>query len=153
MNCIMGVDPGASGAVAFYYPNKTQLISVYDVPLIGKEINASALAQLISQYQPDLAVVELVHSMPKQGVASSFAFGVAYGQIKGIIGAQNIRSIYTSPSKWKKYYGLPADKEAARATAINRWPDSAHFRRKKDHGRAEAALLALYGANMIKHTL
>lgn len=150
IDCIMGVDPGASGAVAFYYPNKPQLISVYDVPLIGKEINASALAQLISQHQPDLAVVELVHSMPKQGVASSFAFGVAYGQIKGIIGAQNIRSIYTSPSKWKKYYGLPADKEAARATAINRWPDSIHFRRKKDHGRAEAALLALYGAHMIQ---
>ena len=144
--CVMGVDPGASGAVAFYYTNEIHLIAAYDGPIIGKEIKATALAEIISHHNPDLAVVESVHAMPKQGVSSSFNFGVAYGVAKGVIGAAGIRRVDVSPGKWKRYFGLSADKEAARALAISQWPKSEHFRRKKDHGRAEAALLALYGA-------
>lgn len=144
--CIMGLDPGASGAVAFYYPDRPQLISAYDVPLIDKQINAAALYDLIRKYSPELAVVEIVHSMPKQGVASSFQFGKSYGVALGVIGSLKIPSVHVSPTKWKKYFGLTADKEGSRGLAIWKWPDSEHFRRKKDNGRAEAALLALYGA-------
>jgi hypothetical protein len=144
--CIMGLDPGASGAVAFYYPEKPLLIAAYDVPLVDKRINPSALSDLIRRHGPDLAVVEIVHAMPKQGVSSSFNFGVSYGMALGIIGALKIPVVSVSPTKWKKYFGLSADKEEARALAISKWPASEHFRRKKDDGRAEAALLALYGA-------
>lgn len=144
--CIMGLDPGASGAVAFYYPEKAQLISAYDVPLVDKKINAAALYDLIRQYGPDLAVVEIVHAMPKQGVTSCFNFGMSYGVALGVIGALKIPTVHVSPTKWKKYYSLSADKEEARALAISKWPASLHFRRKKDNGKAEAALLALYGA-------
>lgn len=145
MTCIMGLDPGASGAVAFYYPEKPQLISAYDVPLVDKSINAAALYDLIRQYGPDLAVVEIVHAMPKQGVSSSFNFGKSYGTALGVIGALKIPTCHVSPTRWKKYFGLSADKEEARALAISKWPAALHFRRKKDNGRAEAALLALYG--------
>jgi crossover junction endodeoxyribonuclease RuvC len=146
MKCIMGLDPGVSGAVAFYYPDHRADISAYDVPVVGKEIDACALYDLIQQYKPDLAIVELVHAMPKQGVSSSFNFGCSYGVAKGVIGSSKIPVCYVSPTKWKKYFGLSADKEQARALAISKWPFSDHFRRKKDNGRAEAALLALYGA-------
>jgi phosphoglucosamine mutase len=37
-----------------------------------------------------LAVVELVHSMPKQGVRSTFTFGVAYGMARGTIAALQV---------------------------------------------------------------
>ena len=47
--CIMGIDPGMSGAVAFYYPDKPQLISAYDVPLAARQINPAALYDLIRQ--------------------------------------------------------------------------------------------------------
>lgn len=144
--CIVGLDPGASGAVAFYYPDRPQLIAAHDVPLVEKQINAAALYDLIRQYSPEFAVVELVHSMPKQGVASSFNFGKSYGVALGVIGSLKIPSAHVSPTKWKKYFGLSADKEQSRALAISKWPASEHFRRKKDNGRAEAALLALYGA-------
>ena len=144
--CIMGLDPGASGAVAFYYPDHPKMISAYDVPLVEKNINAAALYDLINQHRPDLAVVELVHSMPKQGVASSFNFGKSYGIALGVIGSLKIPAVHVSPTKWKKYFALSADKEEARALAISKWPASEHFRRKKDNGRAEAALLALYGS-------
>lgn len=148
--CIMGIDPGVSGAVAFYFPDQRAGISAYDVPIVGKEINASALHDLIHQYAPDLAVIEIVHSMPKQGVASSFNFGMSYGIAKGVVGSLHIPTINVAPTKWKKHFGLTADKEQARALAISTWPFSEHFRRKKDNGRAEAALLALYGARIQK---
>ena len=150
MKCIMGLDPGISGAVAFYFPDQRAGISAYDVPIVGKEINASALFDLIHQYAPDLAVIEIVHSMPKQGVASSFNFGMSYGIAKGVVGSLHIPTINVAPTKWKKHFGLTADKEQARALAISTWPFSEHFRRKKDNGRAEAALLALYGARIQK---
>lgn len=142
----MGVDPGISGAIAFFFPDQRAGISAYDVPTIGKEIDSAALYDIIQKYKPDLAVVELVHSMPKQGVSSSFNFGCSYGVAKGVIGACKIPTIYVAPTKWKRFFGLSSDKEQSRALAINTWPFSDHFRRKKDDGRAEAALLALYGA-------
>lgn len=144
--CIMGLDPGASGAIAFYYPDSPHLIAAYDAPLVAGKINPSALSDLIKRHGPDLSVVEIVHSMPKQGVSSSFNFGMSYGVALGVIGALEVPVVHVSPAKWKKFFGLSADKEEARALAISRWPASEHFRRKKDHGRAEAALLAVYGA-------
>jgi len=52
------------------------------------------------------------------------------------------------PSIWKKFHTLRGgDKEAGRQRALQLFP-SAHalLARKKDHGRAEAALIALAGA-------
>lgn len=146
--CIMGVDPGASGAVAFYYPDYPHRVAVYDVPIVGKEINVPAFVQLMQTHLPELAVIEAVHAMPKQGVSSSFNFGVAYGMARGAIAAMLIPSRLVTPTKWKRHFALDSDKEKARALAISKWPECAHFNRKKDHGRAEAALLALYGAQV-----
>jgi crossover junction endodeoxyribonuclease RuvC len=148
--CILGLDPGVFGAIAFYFPDQKAAISVYDVPTVGKEINASALYDMINKYDPDLAVIEAVHAMPRQGVSSSFNFGVSFGIAKGVVGALHIPVIFVTPTKWKKHFGLNADKEKSRALAISTWPFSDHFRRKKDDGRAEAALLALYGFQINK---
>lgn len=142
---IMGVDPGASGALAFYNPKFPKLIAAYDMPIIGKELNAAELFDIIDSFKPVVAVIEAVHAMPKQGLSSTFNFGVSYGVIRGVVGAAKIRTHLVTPTKWKKYFSLPAEKDASRALAVRHWPDSPHFRRKKDHGRAEAALLALYG--------
>ena len=148
--CIMGLDPGFSGAIAFYYPEKPQLIAAYDMPVADRRINGAALYDLIRQHSPDMAVVEAVHAMPKQGVSSTFNFGVSYGTALGVIGALKIPVVHVSPAKWKKYFGLSADKEESRGLAIDKWPACLHFRRKKDNGRAEAALMALYGAQTQK---
>lgn len=147
--CIMGVDPGSSGAIAFYYPDYPQRVAVYDTPTVGKEVNCPALLQLIQIHAPELAIVELVHAMPKQGVSSVFSFGLSYGMARGVIAAALVPSFLVSPTKWKKHFALDADKEKARALAISKWPECAHFARKKDHGRAEAALLALYGYQVV----
>lgn len=144
--CIVGIDPGLSGAVGFYFPTCPDKVSVYDMPIVGKEVNGAALARLVQLLDPDLAVVEQVSSRPGQGVSSTFRFGASYGVARGVLSALTIPTILVSPSKWKRHYGLGSDKEASRALAIRYWPAVHHFERKKDHGRAEAALLARWAA-------
>lgn len=148
--CIMGVDPGATGAVGFYLPSVPDKIGAEDMPTAGRDVDAPQLARIIRKFGPAIAIVEQVNSMPGQGVASTFRFGRSYGTALGVIGALEIPCVFVPPSKWKRHFGLPADKEAARALAIQLWPSSAHFERKKDHGRAEAALIARWAAENLE---
>ncbi|MEX6506953.1 hypothetical protein [Jiella sp. M17.18] len=138
-----------SGAIAFYFRSRPDLISAEDVPTVDGEIDAAALKRRIEQMRPDMAVIERVGAMPKQGVSSTFKFGQAYGTVRGVVAALGIPTHLVTPSVWKKHFALNSEKEKARNMAILHWPDSPHFERKKDHGRAEAALLARYGADVI----
>lgn len=147
--CIMGIDPGVSGAVAFYFPDYPARIAVYDAPSVGKEINAPAFAELIHQYKPTICYIESVNAMPKQGVTSSFNFGQAYGCIRGVVAACGVPTILVSPRKWKAFFALDSDKEKSRRLAIMKWPESNQFNLKKHDGRAEAALIALYGSKQL----
>lgn len=148
-HCILGIDPGASGAIAFYFPSRPELVSAEDVPLAGGEIDAATLARRINQLRPTMAIIEQVGAMPKQGVSSTFKFGTAYGTVRGVVQALGVPMHLVTPGRWKKHFRLDADKEKARALAIRLWPASCHFERKKDHGRAEAALLARFGAETL----
>lgn len=146
MTCILGIDPGISGAIAFFYTEAPTRIIVEDVPVVAGEISARLLAERIKVLKPDIAVIERVNAMPKQGVSSTFNFGVSFGQVRGVVGAFDIQIHLVTPGKWKRHFGLSSDKEEARGKAISMFPPcAASFSRKKDHGRAEAALLARYG--------
>jgi crossover junction endodeoxyribonuclease RuvC len=87
--------------------------------------------------------------MPKQGVASTFKYGVAYGSLRAVVALSNVPYRLVTPATWKKYFRLDADKEKSRALAIQLWPGCGYFALKKHHGRAEAALIARYGAETI----
>lgn len=148
--CIMGVDPGVSGAIAFYFSAYPNVISAEDVPVTGNDIDAVTLAARIEQMRPDMCVIEAVGAMPGQGVSSTFKFGCSYGIVRGVVLAQKVPLHFVSPQRWKKYFGLIGeDKDASRKKAQHLWPSSDHFGRKKDHGRAEAALMARFGAETI----
>lgn len=141
---ILGVDPGASGAFAFYDP-LGNTVFVYDAPVVDGKLDAATLVETIRNWAPTFAMIELVGSMPKQGLSSTFKFGVSYGVAQGVIAALGIPHALVTPGKWKRHFGLSADKEKSRARALQLWPKSASlFARKKDDGRAEAALIALY---------
>ena len=147
--CILGVDPGLGGAVAFYFPAQG-VVSVEDMPVAGSDIDPATLAARIAQMRPDIAIVEMVASRPGQGVASVFKFGCGFGMVRGVIAASGVPLHLVSPTKWKRVYGLDSDKERSRALALRLWPGRSDlFGRKKDHGRAEAALLARYAAERI----
>lgn len=148
--CILGVDPGISGAVAFYWPHAPDRVVAEDFPTVAGRIDAITLTGRIRQLRPELAILEAVGAMPGQGVSSTFKFGVAYGTALGILASLCIPVRFVSPTVWKKHWRLDRDKEKSRALAIQLFPTCAgHFARKKDHNRAEAALIARYGAEVI----
>ena len=147
--CICGVDPGLTGAIAFYFP-EADAISVRDMPVVAGDVDAATLAAILRQMQPEIAVVEQVASRPKQGVASVFKFGSGYGMVQGVLAAIEIPRHLVTPQRWKKHHRLDAEKESARALALKLWPARSElFGLKKHAGRAEAALIARYGAAMI----
>jgi hypothetical protein len=78
--------------------------------------------------------------------SSTFKYGVAYGALRTVVALCNIPYRLVTPGKWKNHFGLDSDKEKSRALALQFWPGCGFFSRKKDHGRAEAALIARYGA-------
>lgn len=149
MICVLGVDPGLSGAIAFYFTSHPHLISVEDMPVIAGEISAADLAMRINQVRPDAAVIELVGARPGQGVSSMFKFGKSFGVVIGVCQALKIPTHFVTPQKWKKHFSLGADKDDSRLRATEYWPDRPElFAKKKHDGRAEAALIARYGADV-----
>lgn len=151
MSFVIGIDPGASGAVAILEDGK--LVQVFDMPVVevmtgGKAKRRVAPEMLASELRlynvhGTVAVVEQVGAMPGQGVTSMFAFGQAYGLVLGVLAGLWIPTTTVTPTTWKKALKLNAGKDGARAKAAQLWPAQAsEFKRVKDDGRAEAALLA-----------
>ena len=151
MTKILGIDPGASGALALL-DTSTQTLVTHDMPVIrtrnqGTQISEQLLVDLLRDLSPEVAWIERVHSMPKQGVASSFSFGVAYGMARGAVAGLAVPVLLVTPNEWKREFRLTADKQQARVMATRLFPHNAKdFSRVRDHGRAEAALLCLFGA-------
>ena len=148
----LGVDPGATGALALV-DEFGALLDVEDVPIVvvrGKSrLSAPLIADLIRRWNPDRAIVEQVNAMPKNGGASMFAFGYGAGALEGVLAAMGVPVDFVTPSVWKRAMRLSADKGLSRMTAQRRWPNAAPlFKRVKDDGRAEAALLAEYARTM-----
>jgi crossover junction endodeoxyribonuclease RuvC len=147
---IFSCDPGINGAGAVL-DDGGDFIACFDLPTISegaqRRIDAANLADLIRQHTPyGFAIVEQASARPKQGVSSTFRYGMGYGVVVGVIGALAIPVRHVSPAKWKAL-GLNSDSETSRARAIETWPTKAElFVRKRDHNRAEAALLGLYAS-------
>lgn len=154
----LGVDPGYGGALAFYVPARDEL-AIYDMPLFkltksngGSKtvLDLIQLAQIVDENAKDrrvIAYVETVGARPGMGGSSAFNFGFGAGVIHGICAAHFLRIEGALPQVWKRKLGVPADKDGARAAASRYFPQHAHrWPLKKHDGRAEAALIALYGS-------
>ena len=144
---VLGIDPGVNGGLAFLYSDGR--IEARDIPNVAGEVDIDATSRLIGSYAPEAAIVERASSMPMQGVASTFKYGAAYGALRAICACLEIPHHLVTPGVWKRHFRLDADKEKSRALAIRLWPGTGLFERKKDHGRAEAALIARYGTEII----
>jgi len=146
---LLAIDPGASGALAWVEAG--HLIEVADMPVIDvkgkRRINAGALAEMMCRRDVERIVIEGVHAMPRQGVASTFAFGYSAGLIEGVAAGLGIPVEIVGAAVWKKRAGVPADKGAVRQMAARLWPGAAaSFARVKDDGRADAALLGAWAS-------
>jgi crossover junction endodeoxyribonuclease RuvC len=144
---ILGIDPGIIGGVALL--SSDGRIDAFDIPNVAGEVDVDMLVSCIRAMRPAMAVIERASAMPKQGVASTFKYGVAYGSLRTFVALCDIPCHLVTPGKWKHHFALDADKEKSRALAIRLWPGCGHFARKKDHGRAEATLIARFGAEVL----
>jgi hypothetical protein len=148
--CILGIDPGISGAIAFYFSEFPERVSTEDMPVAGGDVDANTLSRRLTIMTPDICVMERVGAMPGQGVSSTFKFGRAFGTAIGVVGALKLPLVFVTPAKWKAHFRLTADKEQGRALALRMFPAAGEqFERRKDHHRAEAALIARYGAEVL----
>lgn len=147
---VAGIDPGLDGAVAFL----GEELTVVDMPVLrlsrgGKQkrdLDAHGLAHLLRTTPIDHAFVEAVGARPGQGVTSTFSLGRSVGIIIGVLATLDIPLTLVSPAAWKRSLTVPKAKDGARSRASQLLPKSAQlWARARDHGRAEAALLALYG--------
>lgn len=164
---VVGIDPGLTGAVATYFVEDKTLI-VADMPTLkvrGKlRIDEDRLLECLANEIgfADRVVIERVAPMPGQGVGSAGTFMRGAGFLVGACRmfaqvSEGIEVVEVVPAQWKLEMGLrlPSTatraqrKTAARQRAIALFPAYAElFARAKDDGRAEAALLALWGAGL-----
>ena len=128
-----------------------QLIDATDIPTTGvkakQRVDVLALRTWVQLHQPQHAYIERGQAMPKQGASSGFKYGRAIGAIEAVIVCCEIPMTIIEPSMWKKFHALRGgDKETSRQRALQLFPAAhAMLARKMDHGRAEAALIALSG--------
>jgi crossover junction endodeoxyribonuclease RuvC len=153
MSYVIGIDPGISGAISVFDWYTKSLLEVYDMPTLevdsGKtkkrHISAVTLRDILEIYPDSHVVMEKVGAMPGQGVSSMFNFGRSAGIIEGVVAALRMSSTYVTPQQWTKAVGRAAGKDASRMRAMELFPTRAElFKRAKDDGRADAALIAYW---------
>lgn len=145
---IVGIDPGQSGGVAWFCTVSNQY-GATPMPQTRRQLFC-LLRDLQTDYGNMKAVVEAVHSMPKQGVASTFKFGKGYGEILGILAALGAELAEPTPQAWKAKIlaGTDKSKDAAIQRAENLYPDIELVPkgcRKAHDGMADAVCLMHYG--------
>lgn len=146
---IIAIDPGISGAAAALNGRRC-FDSIIDLPTVGegkrRVIDTQSFWCWVGNLNPTRIIMENVHSMPKQGLSSTFRFGMAFGALQAICNIWLGRDIeLVEPQVWKAYFELSGkDKEESRQLATDLFPDEAYYKltRKKDHQRAEAMLIA-----------
>lgn len=151
----IGIDPGNTGAIALLNKN-LEFVHVEDMPvttLNGKkqQVNAVEVCRILERWksfssEPLIAYLEKVSAMPGQGVSSMFNFGTGYGILQGVLASLRIGYVLVSPQQWKRRAGLiNTEKDKARTVAQQLYP-GVELGRKRDIGRADALLIATYGA-------
>ncbi len=153
---IVGCDPGLTGAITLIH--RGRLLECEDIPTtengqasgsMKRWVDVAGLRALLSAWsarhdfarESVLGVLERpipMPSLPAQTIASQFD---TFGAIRALMAEALHEVHFANPRAWKSFYGLKADKDAARTTALALYP-GAPVTRVKDHNRAESLLIA-----------
>jgi crossover junction endodeoxyribonuclease RuvC len=155
---MVGIDPGLSGAM-FFMDTGGSTGEAVDLPVhvltrggkAKRELDVVQLVSILALRRLTHAFVEQVGAMPGQGVSSTFAFGKTFGIILGVIAARFMPMTLVPPVRWKRRMGVTKWKDGCRARASQLLPAAAHqWPLRRHDGRAEAALIALFGAQQLQ---
>jgi crossover junction endodeoxyribonuclease RuvC len=158
---LCGIDPGITGAFAFVEAGAetAKLLGVVAMPMTIEKIRKRkaraakrthydwfAVAAILREHKPDLVILESQWPRPGEGVSSSFKAGMGYGGLLAVLATLGCAHEIVHSATWKAGMGLRGSKkEASRLLAIELMAEGRNlFARKMDHGRAEAALIALW---------
>lgn len=152
----LGIDPGKKGGYATISivagKAPLALVSPWDDSLFTEVVN------WLSECDGCVfCAVEKVHSMPQQGVKSTFNFGQSYGFIKGVLTALGTPFQEIPPQEWKKEFGLIGkDKKESIRVCKQLFPRVSLLPTEKSRvdsdGMAEALLIAEYARRKYNDT-
>ena len=159
----IGIDPGANGYLCqwdgsryTWYPLREDRNS--------KGVNPAVLDTLqAASAQNSIVCIEQVHSMPLQGVASTFTFGFNVGYIEGVVAAFKLPICKVTPTKWQRVMIEPQDRVTNEDGKVQPKPTSYNacrrlhpcedFRRNKrcrtyDDNKCDATLICDYAQRL-----
>ncbi|KAM7523007.1 hypothetical protein LguiA_012909 [Lonicera macranthoides] len=162
---VIGIDPDVSGALALLKTDNSGSSSaqVFDSPhlkvLVGKRIrqrlDTKSIIELIQSFgAPSGTTAYLEQSLPypQDGKQGWWSGGFSYGLWIGVLVASGFTVVPVPSLLWKnefKLSGNGSSKDDSRELASTLFPSLCYLlKRKKDHGRAEALLIAAYGKGL-----
>ena len=138
----IGIDPGASGGIAMI-DGDGHVVSCSSMPATDRDILDLLKSLKVTVGGPVRAVIELVHSMPGQGVSSTMKFGMSVGRLHMALIAAEIPFDQVTPQTWQKalrcQVGKTRDKNITKRRAQALFPHET-----VTHAVADALLLAEY---------
>ncbi len=150
---IIACDPGSNGgiSVGYHFKGKPPLCTAYKIPM-----SPLALVNLmwnLNQWPADIrryCYLEKVHSMPGQGVKSTFTFGKNFGRMEVALqmlldDGDEVR--YVTPQHWMKTLDCMTggDKNVTKRKAQELFPEI-----KVTHAIADALLIGEYARRDIE---
>ena len=145
MNIIIGIDPGANGAIAWIDNGKPCVEKMPDTLLDLWELIADIDRESAIKGNPlrAKAYIEQVASSPQMGVVSAFSFGRGYGNLEMALTAAGIPFERVRPQVWQKALGCmtKGNKNVTKRKAQELFPSL-----KITHATADALLIAEYGS-------
>lgn len=115
----VGIDPGKSGGICVYDTDENT-VDFVKMPVTIHDI-VTELSVIKRGYKDVKVVLEKVHSMPGQGVASTFTFGQGFGQLQGVLAALGLQCVEAIPNKWMKCIGSMPKEKSERKKFIKDW--------------------------------
>jgi crossover junction endodeoxyribonuclease RuvC len=106
----VGIDPGFNNTAISIFKNNT-LISTNLFNFSQEEDKEDFINLLKTLPKDSIINLEKVHSMPKQGVSSTFKFGVGFGIIQGALLSLSLDFNLITPQFWKKKFLLIGEKK------------------------------------------
>lgn len=168
MTLILGVDPGAHGALVLLDSLTNRIVHVEDMPTWQQQVGRTTrtrvdpmlLSEIIDTFRmmgATLAVVEEVGGFGKQPGNAMFTFGYAAGLLYMALVYNSFAIEMTPPQTWKRLMNVPgkakADDSAILQRAYQMFPEDKHWFTGPRGGaridRAEAAMLARFGAEYV----
>jgi crossover junction endodeoxyribonuclease RuvC len=101
----LGIDPGKSGGLC-RLSESGEVAALSVMP--DTELDTW---QWFQGWGTEFALIELVHSMPQQGVSSTFTFGKGYGGLRMALTAVGIPFETVTPQAWQKGLGITPKKK------------------------------------------